>query len=156
MPREPDGLVTLRSTRPMSCSIVRRISGIWTTSNSRCAVMQPGRCRMEVNLRTKKRAAYHLPRRQLCGKDQAMSWQEVLRGRLVERNTRESAYAGIIEQCEHHQTRRETTPLTTSVDRRLAQQTRLLKTRNQTLLRATNVATTRSNPNASTVLVNEE
>ena len=43
-----------------------------------------------------------------------MSWQEVLRGRLVERNTRESAYAGIIEQCEQHQTRRETTPPTTS------------------------------------------
>jgi len=68
-----------------------------------------------------------------------MSWQELLRGRLVERNTRESAYAGIIEQY-----------------RRLAQQTRLLKTRNQTLLRATSVATTRSNPNASTVLVNED
>jgi len=43
-----------------------------------------------------------------------MSWQEVLRGRLAERNTRESAYASIIEQCEHHWTRRETTPLTTS------------------------------------------
>jgi len=68
-----------------------------------------------------------------------MSWQEVLRSRLVERNARESAYAGIIEQY-----------------RRLAQQTRLLKTRNQTLLRATSVATTRSNPNASTVLVNED
>ena len=111
---------------------------------------------MEVNLSTKKRAAYHSPRRQSCGKDRAMSWQEVLRGRLAERNTRESAYAGIIEQCEHDARRALESLLTTSVDRRLAQQTRLLKTRNQTLLRATSVATTRSNPNASTVLVNEE
>ena len=43
-----------------------------------------------------------------------MSWQELLRGRLVERNTRESAYAGIIEQCEHHLKRPETTSPTTS------------------------------------------
>ena len=43
-----------------------------------------------------------------------MSWQELLRGRLVERNTRESAYAGIIEQCEHHLKRLETTSPTTS------------------------------------------
>ncbi|KAG8922920.1 hypothetical protein FRC02_011516 [Tulasnella sp. 418] len=49
------------------------------------------------------------------------SWQEELRQRLVERNVRESAYAGIIEQY-----------------RRLAQQTRLLKERNQSLLRAVN------------------
>ena len=43
-----------------------------------------------------------------------MSWQEVLRSRLVERNTRESAYAGIIEQCEHHYIRHGTIALTTS------------------------------------------
>jgi len=48
----------------------------------------------------------------------------------VERNRKESAYAGIIEQY-----------------RRLSQQTRLLKERNQSLLRA--VGTARSNPNAS-------
>jgi len=58
------------------------------------------------------------------------SWQEDLRQRLTERNRKESAYAGIIEQY-----------------RRLSQQTRLLKERNQSLLRA--VGTARSNPNAS-------
>ncbi|PPQ98906.1 hypothetical protein CVT24_003537 [Panaeolus cyanescens] len=46
-------------------------------------------------------------------------WQEVLRIRLAERNNRESAFAPIIEQY-----------------RRLAQQTKLLKERNATLLRA--------------------
>jgi len=49
----------------------------------------------------------------------SIGWQEELRQRLVDRNTRESAYSGIIEQY-----------------RRLAQQTRLLKERNQSLLRA--------------------
>jgi len=58
------------------------------------------------------------------------SWQEDLRLRLVERNRKESAYAGIIEQY-----------------RRLSQQTRLLKERNQSLLRA--VGTAKSNPNAN-------
>ncbi|KAF8307513.1 ATG16-domain-containing protein [Clavulina sp. PMI_390] len=68
------------------------------------------------------------------------SWQEELRLRLVERNRKESAYAGIIEQY-----------------RRLAQQTRLLKERNQALLRAVGSsggnknlsASTASNPGAS-------
>ncbi|KAG8907757.1 hypothetical protein FRB99_002256 [Tulasnella sp. 403] len=55
----------------------------------------------------------------------SIGWQEELRQRLVDRNLRESAYAGIIEQY-----------------RRLAQQTRLLKERNQSLLRA--VGTVRS------------
>ncbi len=30
------------------------------------------------------------------------SWQEVLRQRLVARNTRDASYATIIEQCKHH------------------------------------------------------
>ncbi|KAI0348703.1 ATG16-domain-containing protein [Trametopsis cervina] len=62
------------------------------------------------------------------------SWQETLRLRLVERNARESAYAPIIEQY-----------------RRLAQQTKLLKERNVSLLRA--MSTTRPNPSSSTVFV---
>ncbi|KAK7694465.1 hypothetical protein QCA50_001651 [Cerrena zonata] len=62
------------------------------------------------------------------------SWQETLRLRLVERNARESAYAPIIEQY-----------------RRLAQQTKLLKERNASLLRA--VGTTKANPSSSTVFV---
>ncbi|KAG8994991.1 hypothetical protein FRB94_009521 [Tulasnella sp. JGI-2019a] len=55
----------------------------------------------------------------------SVGWQEELRQRLVDRNTRESAYSGIIEQY-----------------RRLAQQTRLLKERNQSLLRAVGSART--------------
>ncbi|KAF8313368.1 autophagy protein 16-domain-containing protein [Cantharellus anzutake] len=51
------------------------------------------------------------------------AWQEELRQRLVERNRKELAYAGIIEQY-----------------RRLSQQTRLLKERNQSLLRAVGTA----------------
>ncbi|KAF8167894.1 ATG16-domain-containing protein [Crassisporium funariophilum] len=47
------------------------------------------------------------------------SWQELLRLRLAERNNKESAFAPIIEQY-----------------RRLAQQTKLLRERNSTLLRA--------------------
>ncbi|EAU92922.1 hypothetical protein CC1G_03709 [Coprinopsis cinerea okayama7 len=62
------------------------------------------------------------------------SWQEVLRVRLAERNEREAVFAGIIEQY-----------------RRLAQQTKLLKERNASLLRAVN--TVKGNPNASTVLL---
>ncbi|KAI5123593.1 hypothetical protein M0805_003410 [Coniferiporia weirii] len=62
------------------------------------------------------------------------SWQEVLRQRLVERNSRDAAFAPIIEQY-----------------RRLAQQTKLLKERNASLLKA--VGTVRSNPNSSTVFV---
>ncbi|KAG6897326.1 hypothetical protein C0992_002384 [Termitomyces sp. T32_za158] len=61
-------------------------------------------------------------------------WQEQLRLRLTERNAKESAYASIIEQY-----------------RRLAQQTKLLKERNASLLRA--VGTTKSNSSSSTVLV---
>ncbi|EMD41677.1 ATG16-like protein [Gelatoporia subvermispora B] len=62
------------------------------------------------------------------------SWQETIRLRLVERNAKESAYASIIEQY-----------------RRLAQQTKLLKERNASLLRA--MGTARANPSSSTVFV---
>ncbi|TFK40953.1 ATG16-domain-containing protein [Crucibulum laeve] len=62
------------------------------------------------------------------------SWQELLRLRLAERNTKETAFAPIIEQY-----------------RRLAQQTKLLKERNATLLRA--VGTVKSNTSNSTVIV---
>ncbi|GBE78180.1 ATG16-domain-containing protein [Sparassis latifolia] len=61
-------------------------------------------------------------------------WQEILRNRLIERNSRESAYAPIIEQY-----------------RRLAQQAKLLKERNASLLRA--MGTARANPSSSTVFV---
>jgi len=66
-----------------------------------------------------------------------MSWQEILRQRLVDRNIRENSHAAVIEQY-----------------RRLAQHTRLLNARNQTLLRATGAA--RPNPNSSTVIVGED
>lgn len=69
-----------------------------------------------------------------AGPSSVGSFQDTIRQRLVERNEREHAYASIIEQY-----------------RRLAQQTRILKERNQSLLRA--VGTVRSNPAASTVLV---
>ncbi|KZT21685.1 ATG16-domain-containing protein [Neolentinus lepideus HHB14362 ss-1] len=62
------------------------------------------------------------------------AWQELLRLRLVERNSKESAFASIIEQY-----------------RRLAQQTKLLKERNNSLLRA--VRTVQTNPSSSTVNV---
>ncbi|KAL0950908.1 hypothetical protein HGRIS_007667 [Hohenbuehelia grisea] len=62
------------------------------------------------------------------------SWQETLRLRLTERDARESAYSSIIEQY-----------------RRLAQQTKLLKERNASLLRA--VGSVRANPSSSTVFV---
>ncbi|KAI0296574.1 ATG16-domain-containing protein [Russula brevipes] len=68
------------------------------------------------------------------------AWQELLRLRLVERNAKESAFSPVIEQY-----------------RRLAQQTKLLKERNASLLRA--VATVKQNPSSSTVFVpgsNEE
>ncbi|PPQ85729.1 hypothetical protein CVT25_003107 [Psilocybe cyanescens] len=58
------------------------------------------------------------------------SWQELLRLRLAERNNTESAFAPIIEQY-----------------RRLAQQTKLLKERNATLLRA--VGSVKGSPSAS-------
>ena len=89
-------------------------------------------------------------------------WQELLRLRLAERNAKESAFAPVIEQC--------TCTLFCLVlpieiahssrylqDRRLAQQTKLLKERNASLLRA--VATVKQNPSSSTVFVpgtNEE
>ncbi|KAK1229397.1 hypothetical protein PQX77_007574 [Marasmius sp. AFHP31] len=62
------------------------------------------------------------------------AWQELIRLRLTERNARESAFASIIEQY-----------------RRLAQQTKLLKERNGSLLRA--VSTVKGNPSSSTVFV---
>ncbi|PCH33481.1 ATG16-domain-containing protein [Wolfiporia cocos MD-104 SS10] len=62
------------------------------------------------------------------------AWQEQLRVGLVERNARESAYASVIEQY-----------------RRLAQQTKLLKERNASLLRA--MGSARANPSSSTVYV---
>ncbi|KAH9982263.1 ATG16-domain-containing protein [Lactifluus volemus] len=68
------------------------------------------------------------------------AWQELLRLRLADRNSRESSFSPIIEQY-----------------RRLAQQTKLLKERNASLLRA--VATVKQNPSSSTVFVpgtNEE
>ncbi|TFY70688.1 hypothetical protein EVG20_g2306 [Dentipellis fragilis] len=62
------------------------------------------------------------------------AWQELLRLRLAERNAKESAFAPIIEQY-----------------RRLAQQTKLLKERNASLLRA--VSSVKQNPSSSTVFV---
>jgi len=62
------------------------------------------------------------------------AWQEILRVRLVERNARESAYASIIEQY-----------------RRLAQQTKLLKERNASLLRA--VSSVKQNTSSSSTVV---
>ncbi|TFK76891.1 ATG16-domain-containing protein [Pluteus cervinus] len=62
------------------------------------------------------------------------AWQEQIRLRLVERNAKENAFASIIEQY-----------------RRLAQQTKLLKERNASLLRA--VGSVRENPSSSTVFV---
>ncbi|KAH7915326.1 ATG16-domain-containing protein [Hygrophoropsis aurantiaca] len=62
------------------------------------------------------------------------SWQELLRLRLVERNAKQSAFASIIEQY-----------------RRLAQQTKLLKERNASLLKA--VGSVRANPSASSSFV---
>ncbi|KAL4069480.1 ATG16-domain-containing protein, partial [Scleroderma citrinum] len=62
------------------------------------------------------------------------SWQETIRIRLVERNAKQSAFASIIEQY-----------------RRLAQQTKLLKERNASLLKA--VGSVRANPSSSTVYI---
>ncbi|KAF5355624.1 hypothetical protein D9756_003950 [Leucocoprinus leucothites] len=58
------------------------------------------------------------------------SWQELLRLRLIERDAKESSFSSVIEQY-----------------RRLAQQTKLLKERNATLLRAVN--SVKSSPNSS-------
>ncbi|KAF9028823.1 ATG16-domain-containing protein [Rhodocollybia butyracea] len=62
------------------------------------------------------------------------AWQELIRIRLTERNAKESSYSAIIEQY-----------------RRLAQQTKLLKERNSSLLRA--VSSVKANPSSSTVFV---
>ncbi|KAF5382943.1 hypothetical protein D9757_006335 [Collybiopsis confluens] len=62
------------------------------------------------------------------------AWQELIRIRLADRNARESSYAHVIEQY-----------------RRLAQQTKLLKERNSSLLRA--VSTVKGNPSSSTVFI---
>jgi len=62
------------------------------------------------------------------------SWQELLRLRLTERNAKQASFASIIEQY-----------------RRLAQQTKLLKERNASLLKA--MGSVRANPSSSTVYV---
>ena len=75
------------------------------------------------------------------------SWQEQLRLRLAERNNKESAFSSIIEQCKPLIF----TPTSLNLiweDRRLAQQTKLLKERNSTLLRA--VGTVKGNPGGTT------
>ncbi len=90
-------------------------------------------------------------------------WQELLRLRLAERNAKESAFAPVIEQCTCMPWSLPLSPSYLSIafrypkDRRLAQQTKLLKERNASLLRA--VATVKQNPSSSTVFVpgsNEE
>ncbi|KIJ68624.1 hypothetical protein HYDPIDRAFT_82046 [Hydnomerulius pinastri MD-312] len=62
------------------------------------------------------------------------SWQEQIRLRLTERNVKQAAFASIIEQY-----------------RKLAQQTKLLKERNASLLKA--VGSVRANPSSSTVYI---
>ncbi|KAJ3750123.1 ATG16-domain-containing protein [Lentinula detonsa] len=62
------------------------------------------------------------------------AWQELIRIRLTERNANESSFSAVIEQY-----------------RRLAQQTKLLKERNSSLLRA--VSSVKSNPSSSTVYI---
>ncbi|KAJ3970475.1 ATG16-domain-containing protein [Lentinula raphanica] len=62
------------------------------------------------------------------------AWQELIRIRLTERNVNEASFSAIIEQY-----------------RRLAQQTKLLKERNSSLLRA--VSSVKSNPSSSTLYV---
>jgi len=84
-----------------------------------------------------------------------LSFQDIIRHRLVERNEREHAYSSIIDQCMPCPALRHPgTDPAHDVDRRLAQQTRMLKERNNTLLRA--VGTVKANPNASTVLVSAD
>jgi hypothetical protein len=92
------------------------------------------------------------------------AWQELLRLRLADRNSKESSFAPIIDQCMYLHNHRPLFFLFTNADflpipqdRRLAQQTKLLKERNASLLRA--VATVKQNPSSSTVFVpgtNEE
>lgn len=77
------------------------------------------------------------------------SWQEQIRLRLAERNAKQNAFASIIEQCPY------SFPLIFAqliqADRRLAQQTKLLKERNASLLKA--VGSVRANPSSSTVYI---
>jgi hypothetical protein len=86
------------------------------------------------------------------------SWQELLRLRLTERNAKESSYAPIIEQCTFFPWTLDATArryihklIQRDADRRLAQQTKLLKERNASLLKA--VGSVRANPSSSTVYV---
>jgi autophagy-related protein 16 len=88
------------------------------------------------------------------------AWQELLRLRLAERNSKESAFAPVIEQCMCTHVflyspllfrLHSSIALPIPQDRRLAQQTKLLKERNASLLRA--VATVKQNPSSSTVFV---
>lgn len=77
------------------------------------------------------------------------SWQEQIRLRLAERNVKQNAFASIIEQCLCL-----ISPISTTLipaDRRLAQQTKLLKERNASLLKA--VGSVRANPSSSTVYI---
>src|SRR5712671_3080825 len=84
-------------------------------------------------------------------------WQELLRLRLADRNAKESAFAPVIEQCTRTLSFSCLFPfiiidcIPIPQDRRLAQQTKLLKERNASLLRA--VATVKQNPSSSTVFV---
>jgi autophagy-related protein 16 len=75
------------------------------------------------------------------------SWQELLRLRLVERNNSESAFAPIIEQCMPISCHISSLAHRRHPDRRLAQQTKLLKERNATLLRA--VGSVKVNPSTA-------
>lgn len=67
------------------------------------------------------------------------SWQELLRLRLINRDAQESSFSSVIEQY-----------------RRLAQQTKLLKERNATLLRAVNSVKSSPNNSAMSTAVSEE
>jgi autophagy-related protein 16 len=83
-------------------------------------------------------------------------WQELLRLRLAERNAKESAFSPVIEQCTCMPCLFPFPCISIDcfpipIDRRLAQQTKLLKERNASLLRA--VATVKQNPSSSTVFV---
>jgi len=78
------------------------------------------------------------------------SWQETIRVRLVERNAKQSAFASIIEQCKSYPDLTDTRNRHIA-DRRLAQQTKLLKERNASLLKA--VGSVRANPSSSTVYI---
>ncbi|KAH0838480.1 ATG16-domain-containing protein [Lanmaoa asiatica] len=78
------------------------------------------------------------------------SWQEQIRLRLAERNVKQNAFASIIEQCPYFLPLH-SLALLIQADRRLAQQTKLLKERNASLLKA--VGSVRANPSSSTVYI---